>query len=410
MAPERVVIVGGGGAGDTAAFGLRKNGFEGEVLILSADRDRPYDRPYLSKEYLRGEVEADKVYLHDEAEYARNRIELRLGQRVSGGSIAEGRLTLAAGGHAGFDTVIIATGGSPRRPPGAPPAENVFTLRSLSDAGALRDAIRAGRRLLLIGAGFIGAEVGASARTMGKEVLMVESAPVPLARALGEDVGRVYAGFHQSKGVDVRTATTVTEWHLTHGRVTGITLSSGAREEVDVVLLAVGIQPNVEVARALGLTADTGGVTVDAGLRAASGVYCAGDIALHPHPVFGRAIRVEHWEVAKAHGRTIAKSIAAAPVEHRTLPYFWSDQYDLSLEYRGHASNAAQTVWRGDRGSRRFSVFYMAGRLVEAVLSVNDPEVNKAAGVLVQARSEVDPAALASADVDLAELAPGAAT
>jgi 3-phenylpropionate/trans-cinnamate dioxygenase ferredoxin reductase subunit len=399
------VIVGGGGAGDAAAFGLRKEGFDGEIVILSADSDRPYDRPYLSKEYLRGEIELSKVYLHEEDAYSKSRIELHLGTRVTGGTLAGRSLTLTGGSEIGFDTLILATGGSPRWLPGAPRAGNVFTLRSLQDSQAIRDALQASARVLLIGAGFIGAEVGASARTKGKEVIMVEAAPVPLSRALGEEVGQIYASIHRSRGVAVRTGTTVQDWHGSGDRVVGVTLSDGSREEVDLVLLGVGIDANLQIPIALGLPTDAGGVVVDDGLRAAEGVYCAGDIALHRHPILGRAIRVEHWEVAKGQGSGVARSVAGEHTPYDTLPYFWSDQYDVSLEYRGNASGMDELVWRGDRDALRFSVFYLRDGLIDAVLSVNDASTNEAGGALIQSRLRIDAAALADPAVDLAPLA-----
>jgi 3-phenylpropionate/trans-cinnamate dioxygenase ferredoxin reductase subunit len=410
MTAKPVVIVGGGGGGDAAAFALRKKGYDGEVTILSADRDRPYDRPYLSKEFLRGEVELQKVFLHEEAEYSKEKIELRLEERVVGGSLRDRRLSLHGGVEVSFDTLVLSTGGTPRRLPDAPDSYNVFTLRSLRDSQALRDAFKRAKRLLLVGAGFIGAEVGASARQLGKDVLMVESAPVPLARALGAEVGQLYASIHRDHGVDVRTATTVKEWHSYGGRVTGVTLSDGRREEADVVLIAIGIDPNVEVPRALGLPIHDGGVRVDEGLRAADGVYCAGDIALHPHPLLGEAIRVEHWEVAKHHGRGIAASIASSHGAVTRLPYFWSDQYDVGLEYRGHASGSDRAIWRGDKEALNFSVFYIRDRRIHAVLSINDKKVNEIGGKLIESRANVDEKTLADVSVDLAELLPTAAS
>jgi 3-phenylpropionate/trans-cinnamate dioxygenase ferredoxin reductase subunit len=406
VARNRVVIVGGGGVGDAAAFTLRKRGFDGEVVIASADHDPPYDRPYLSKEYLRGEIERAKVILHDEAAYAKERVELRLNQRVTGGSPAAGELTLEGGGRLEFDLLVLGLGGTPRRLPGIPDAENVLTLRSLRDSTAIRQALASTRRLMLIGAGFIGAEVAASARMLGKEVLMVEAAPAPLIRALGKEVGDIYAGIHRRKGVDVRTGTTVQKWHVGGGGVSGVSLSDGSREEVDLVLVAVGIEPNVELPKALGLAVEAGGVRVDEGLRAAGNVYVGGDIALHPHPVLGRAIRVEHWEVAKGHGRGIAAAIAGGHAPYTKLPYFWSDQYDVNLEYRGHASGDDQAVWRGDRLGLAFSVFYLRDGRVEAVLSMNDSKTNEVGGKLIESRRPVEEAALASGDVDLAELLP----
>src|SRR5713226_1449986 len=383
MTAKRVVIVGGGGAGDAAAFALRKKGFGGEVVILSADRDRPYDRPYLSKEFLRGEVELEKVFLHDEADYSKERIELRLQQRVVAGSLAGKMLSLQSVDEVKFDSLVLATGGTPRRLPDAPDSYNVLTLRSLRESQAVRDALKPGTRLLLVGAGFIGAAVGA-------------------------EVGEVYASRHRARGVDVRTGTTVKEWHSYGGRVTGVTLSDGRREEVDVVLIAIGIDPNLEVPRALGLHIEGSGVRVDEGLRAADGVYCGGDIALHPHPILEQTIRVEHWEVAKYHGRGIGSSIASGHAPVTRLPYFWSDQYDVSLEYRGHAAGDDEAVWRGDKEALRFSVFYIRGRRIMAVLSVNDKNTNEIGGKLVESRRVVDSRSLADAAVDLAELVPTA--
>ena len=409
MAPKRVVIVGGGGAGDAAAFALRKKGFDGSIQIISADHNRPYDRPYLSKEFLRGEVELPKVFLHDEGDYAKEKIELRLNQRVVGGSLATHKLELEGAADVGFDILVLGLGGTPRWLPHAPQADNVFTLRSLSDSRAIRKAINESSRVLLIGAGFIGAEVGASARQLGKEVLMVESAPVPLARALGEEVGKIYSSIHSSKGVDVRTGTTVEKWHEEGKQVVGVTLSDGRREAVDLVLLAVGIDPNLELPKALGLPLDGGGVSVDEGLRAAEGVYCAGDIAFHPHPVLGRAIRVEHWEVAKNQGRAIGAAIVSGPTPYTKVPYFWSDQYDVSLEYRGHASGESRAIWRGDREGQTFSVFYFTNGLIDAVLSMNDKKTNELGGKLIESRRPVDESALADSGTDLSGLVPAPA-
>ena len=402
---SRVVIVGGGGTGDAAAFALRKRGFDGEIVILSADRDRPYDRPYLSKEFLRSEVELPKVFLHEEADYVRERIDLRLASPVIGGSLQERTVTVSAG-EVAFDVLVLGLGGTPRRPQGLPSADNVLTLRSLRDSQALSQALGSSKRLLLIGAGFIGAEVAASARKLGKEVIMVEALGVPLQRALGSQVGEIYAEIHRSHGVDLRTGTTVDEWHVNAGRVTGVGLSDGTREDADLVLVAAGIDPNLDLPRALGLPIDGGGVRVDKGLRAAENVYAGGDMAFHNHPVLGRPIRVEHWEVAKGHGRGIAASVVGGDAPYTKLPYFWSDQYDVSLEYRGNAAGDDTAAWRGDRRALTFSVFYLRAGVVEGVLSMNDAKTNEVGGKLIESRRKVDPSALENMDIDLTELVP----
>ena len=405
MAKGKVVIVGGGSGGDAAAFALRKKGYDGPITIFSADHDRPYDRPYLSKEYLRGEVELPKVYLHDEAEYGRQGIDLRLKTRVRSASLTERTVTTGDGHTEKFDVLVLSPGGTPRRLPGVPDAENLFTLRTLRDSGAIKQALGASSRVLLVGAGFIGAEVAASAKTLGKDVLIIEAAPVPLERALGTDVGKVYGAIHRDHGVDLRTGTTIKQWHVDRSRVAGVTLSDGRREEVDAVVLAVGIEPNLDIAKAMNLPIEGGGVKVDEALRAAEGLYVAGDIALHPHPVLGRAIRVEHWEVAKGHGRGIAASIAEGDQPYRKIPYFWSDQYDVSLEYRGHASGEDRAVWRGDVDRRKFSVFYLRDGRVDAVLSMNDKEGGEAGAKLIESRAIVDERKLKDEGSDLAALA-----
>jgi 3-phenylpropionate/trans-cinnamate dioxygenase ferredoxin reductase subunit len=405
---KRVVIVGGGGTGDAAAFALRKQGFDGMITMISSDRDRPYDRPYLSKEFLRGEVELPKVFLHEEADYSKHGIELQLNRKVTGGSIPGGKLAVDGGGEVEFDMLILGVGGTPRRLHDGPRAENVVTLRSLRDSKAIRQALERTSRLLVIGAGFIGAEVAASARQMGKDVLMIEAAPVPLSRALNPEVGEIYARIHRAKGVDLRTGTTVQTWHSEGSRVVGVTLSDGRREEADLVLEAVGIDPNLDLPKALGLTIEGGGVRVDEALRAAEGVYCGGDIALHQHPVLGRAIRVEHWEVAKNQGRGIAANITGGDKPYTKLPYFWSDQYDVNMEYRGNASGDDRAVWRGNRDALSFSVFYLRDGLIDGVLSMNDSKTNELGGKLIESRRPVSESALADMTVDLAELVPAA--
>jgi len=238
-------------------------------------------------------------------------------------------------------------------------------------------------------------------------VLMVEAAPVPLSRALGDEVGRVYASIHRDHGVDVRTGTQVEDWHLKGDRVTDVSLTDGKREEVDMVLLAVGIDPNLDLPKALNLPIEGPGVRADEALKAAENVYVAGDIAFHHHPLLGRAIRVEHWEVAKGQGRGIATSIAAGKsTPYAKVPYFWSDQYDVSLEYRGNASGEDQAVWRGDRDGLHFSVFYLRDGMVDAVLSMNDKEGGEAGAKLIESRHKVDAKALSDSKVDLAQLAP----
>jgi 3-phenylpropionate/trans-cinnamate dioxygenase ferredoxin reductase subunit len=402
----QVVIVGAGAAGDSAAIGLRKNGFEGTVVLLGADPHRPYERPLLSKQYLRDEVTLERAFLRSPEVYEQQGIELLTGHAVMEARAGEKLVRLDDGRDIHFDSLILATGSKPRRPPGLPDASNVFTLRTLDDATALAEAMREARRVLLIGAGFIGAEVAASARLLGKDVLMVEMAPVPLARALGEEMGAIYANIHRSRGVDLRTSTSVSRWIVEDGRVVGVELSDGSRQETDLVLVAIGVEAEAGLAQDLGLELGFGGVLTDEALRAAPDIYCAGDIAAHFHPVFGRHMRVEHWQVAQKQGAACGAAIAGEPKPYEELPWFWSDQYDFNLQYVGNAAAFDQVVWRGDPQSDRFSAFYLKDGVIEAVLSVNDGRTGRQSRDLIRRRLHVDPRTLSNVDADLREITP----
>jgi len=397
--------VGAGAAGDAAAMALRKHGYDGSIVLIGADRHRPYERPFLSKQYLRGEVPIERVFLHPPQEYESQRIELLSGRTVVKAGRADQSVVLDDGRSIRFDTLILATGGTPRRLSGVPNLSNVFTLRSLDDSTAIKAALAESSRLLLLGAGFIGAEVAASARMQGKEVLLVEVAPVPLGRALGQQMGEIYARIHRSRGVDLRTNTSVTRWLTAADRVVGVELSDGSREQIDSVLVAIGIEPRLELARDLGLELGAGGVLVDEALRAAPKILCAGDIASHLHPLYGRRLRVEHWQVAQKQGAACGAALAAESKPFEELPWFWSDQYDVNLQYLGNAQDFDQTVWRGEPESEQFSVFYLKDGVIDAVLSVNDGRTGRRSRELIRRRLPVDPRALADVETDLRELA-----
>ena len=407
-AERRVVIVGAGAAGDGAAEALRKAGFDGPVVLVGRDRHPAYHRPYLSKQFLRDELPIDRVGLRKPDDYGKLGIEWIGDRRAVAASRRDSSITLDDGRSLRFDVLVLATGGSPRWLDTVPRKDNTFALRTLDDAVALKQALAAARRPLIIGAGFIGAEVAASARTMGKDALVVELAPVPLGRALGEEMGQVYARLHRDRGVDLRLSTSVAEWIADGDRVQAVRLSDGTREEVDLVLVAVGIEPELALARDLDLPLQAGGVAVDEALRAGVGVYCAGDIAAHLHPVYGRHLRVEHWQVARKQGQAIGEAIAGEPAPYPELPWFWSDQYDVNLQYLGHAAGFDQAVWRGDRDGGRFSVFYLKEGRVEAVLALNDARTIRFSRELIGGRVSVSPEALADEASDLRALARGA--
>jgi 3-phenylpropionate/trans-cinnamate dioxygenase ferredoxin reductase component len=402
---RRVVIVGAGAAGDGAAEALRKAGFDGPVVLVGRDRHPAYHRPYLSKQFLRGELPLDRVAIRRPDDYEKLGIEW-LGERTAvGASRAESSVVLDDGRFVPFDVLVLATGGRPRWLDTVPRLDNVFALRSLDDGVVLKQALAGARRPLIIGAGFIGAEVAASARMLGKEPLLVELAPVPLGRALGEEMGQVYARIHRERGVDLRTSTAVSEWIADGNRVQAVRLGDREPEEVDLVLVAVGIEPEVALARDLELPMGVGGVLVDETLRAEANVYCVGDIAAHQHPVFGRHLRVEHWQVARKQGQAVGHAIAHEPTPYHELPWFWSDQYDVNLQYLGNAVAFDEAVWRGDRHGERFSVFYLQGGRVQAVLAVNEAKTIRLSRELISRQVPVAAEALAAETSDLKELA-----
>ncbi len=397
--------MGAGAAGDAAAEALRKAGFDGPVVLVGRDPHAAYHRPYLSKQFLRDELPVERVRLRRPEDYEKAGIEWLGGRTAVAASRRDSSVTLDDGRSLPFDELVLATGGSPRWLDGVPRVSNVFALRTLDDGIALKQAVAGASRVLVIGAGFIGAEVAASARTIGKDALVVEVAPVPLGRALGDDMGRWYARLHRERGVDLRLSTSVDGWIANGDRVEAVRLSDGTREEVDVALVAVGIQPELGLAPELGLPLGEHGVLVDEALRAEPGVYCAGDTAAHLHPVYGRHLRVEHWQVARKQGQAIGESIARGDQPHRELPWFWSDQYDVNLQYLGQAATFDRAVWRGDPGGGRFSVFYLKEGRIEAVLAVNDGKTIRFSRDLISRRIPVSEDALAAETSDLRELA-----
>lgn len=399
-ATPRVAVVGAGAAGDAVVHGLRTSGFDGGIVLIGADRHRAYHRPYLSKEFLRDELPVQRVFLRRPDAYADLDVEWLGGRTVREVSRRDSSLVLDDGRSVRFDRLVLATGGTPRRLPDVPPATNVFTLRTLDDASALKQALAGSRRLLVVGAGFIGAEVAASMRTRGKGVLVVERSATPLGRVLGEEMGQLYARIHRQQGVDLRTGAGITRWLTRGDRVEAVELDPGGREAVDAVLVAVGIEPDLSLARGLGLEVVAGGVATDERLQAAPGVYCAGDIAAQFHPVFQRHLRVEHWDVARKQGQTIGRALAGHGGRHEALPWFWSDQYDVKLQYLGNAAGFDGVVWRGDPEARRFSVFYLREGVVEGVLAVNDPKTIRASRELISGRHRVDPGSLAAGGTD----------
>lgn len=393
------VIVGAGRCGASAAETLRAEGFDGRVVLVGDERDPPYSRPPLSKEYLRGEQDHDDVLVRPRPWYDDAGIDLRTGCAAVALDCHSRTVRLAGGDVIRFDRLLLATGGRPRTLPGE--HRRVRYLRTLADAERLRAELPTARHLVIVGAGFIGAETAASARALGAEVTMLEVLDVPLAAVLGAEVGAVYADLHRSHGVRVRTGeglASVTEsadgWVRVH-------TTRGHDIDCDLVVAGIGIIPRTELARAAGIRVDNG-VLVDEFCRTSvPGVFAAGDVANHLHPLAGRHIRVEHDDNAIRQGAAAARAMLGQQAAYGDPHWFWSDQYEANLQYVGHCQGWDQLVVRGSLTDLQFTAFYMNNGRVEAALAVNRPKDIIRARKLIRARRHVAVARLADDTVDL---------
>ncbi len=397
MATQTFVIVGASLAGAKAAETLRAEGFDGRVVLLGAEPERPYERPPLSKEYLRGEADG-KPYVHDEGFYGEQEIELRTSTRVEAIDPGASTVTLAGGETLAFDRLLIATGAQPR-PLTLPGAERALTLRTTADSDTIRARIEAGGRLVTIGAGWIGSEVAASARQKGCEVTILEMTEVPLERVLGPELGAVYRDVHTDHGTTFIGGAAVEA--IEAG---GVRLGDGRLIEADFVVAGVGVQPRTALAEGAGLAVDNG-ILVDEHLRtSAPAIFAAGDVANVAHPFFGERIRVEHWHNALEQGPAAARAMLGSDDPYDRIPYFFSDQYDVGMEYAGFAREWDRVVFRGDRAAREFIAFWVAGGRVLAGMNVNVWDVTDDIQKLIRSRATVDEARLADPDVPLARI------
>jgi 3-phenylpropionate/trans-cinnamate dioxygenase ferredoxin reductase component len=371
---RHVVIVGGGLAGAKTAEALRAQEFDGDVTLLAAEPHLPYERPPLSKGYLIGKASFDEAVVHPEDWYRDHRIDLRRGTRVGAIDAIGHRLGLADGAVIGYDKLVLATGARPRRLslPGAD-AAGLHYLRTREDSDAIRACFGDGQRLIIIGGGWIGLEVAAAARGAGTTVTLLEAAELPLLSVLGPELAQVFADLHRANGVDLRLGVRIDAITTSHGRAVGVRLSDGSTIEADAIVAGVGAAPDLTLAESAGLDLDNG-VLVDASLRSSDpDIYAVGDIANHDHPVFGHRVRVEHWATALKQPAVAVAALLGQPTSYTELPYFYSDQYDLGLEYVGHAPNGSydQVVVRGDLASREFVAFWLAYGRIKAAMNVN---------------------------------------
>lgn len=402
---DSVVIVGGGLTGASAAFELRKLDFPGRVTLIGEEQELPYERPPLSKEYLRGEKPLEAAYVRPLADYDENGIELLRGRRAITLDAPTRRVNLDDGTTLGYDALVIATGAAARTL-GSTRAflEGVRYLRTAADADALRAAASSASAIAVIGGGWIGSEVAASLRQLGHDVTLISNLERPLERVLGPEVAEVYRSVHVEHGV-----------RLVHGHVSllegdrhvdGVRLSDGQRIPADLVVVGVGAAPRIKLATRAGLETRHGAILTDEYLRTSvPSIYAAGDVALAWHPRFARHVRVEHWDNAIHQGRVAAANILGAAEPYARTPYFYSDQYDVGMEYRGFAPEWGRVVVRGDVGAREFLAFWLADGRVSAAMNVNLWDDGEELQRLVESEERVDLDRLGDPTVPLAQAA-----
>jgi 3-phenylpropionate/trans-cinnamate dioxygenase ferredoxin reductase subunit len=408
MSKQRIVILGGGLAGGTAAMALRENGFDGDVTIAGAESRPPYHRPPLSKGYLRGEERFEDQLVNPADGYVSSGIDLRLGVSARRIDPRTKLVELEGGEGLAYDRLLVTTGGRNRRPPiPGLELEGVLQLRTVEEADRIRASAIPGREAVVVGMGFIGSEVTASLRHLGVRVTAIEGLRTPLARVLGEPVGQVLAQVHRDHGVELVLEDSVAAFEGS-GRVERVRTARGRVLPCDFAVVGIGISPNSELLEQAGAATDNG-VMVDELCRTSlPDVFAAGDVTNHRHPVFGR-IRVEHWNNAFQQGRAAALSMLDRGVPYDYIHSFWSDQYDQSLEYVGFAQTWDQLVFRGDPESRRFLAFYLQHGVLRAAFGLNrggDPEADedselKACVPLIRDGLRVDPAVLGNEEHDL---------
>ncbi|HEU0256343.1 MAG TPA: FAD-dependent oxidoreductase [Microbacteriaceae bacterium] len=402
-----IVIVGGGLTAATAAKTLRGEGFDGGIRIFAGENHNPYLRPPLSKEYLQGKAGLDAVWVEKAEWYGENNVQLDTGTTVTAINPA-GHEVEAGGAKVHYDQLLLATGCSPRHLP-IPGADldGVLTLRTLDDSDRLKEILTGGgKHVVLIGGGWIGLEIASSAKQLGNEVVVLERDPIPLGRVLGDELGTYFTQFQRGKGVDIRGSVNITGIVGENGKVTGVGIEGGETVAADVVLMGVGVVPNVSLAKDAGLDVQNGITTNAALATSAPDVFAAGDVAFSLHPALNEHIRSEHWANATGSGEVVAKSMLGQSVQHDMIPYFYTDQFDLGMEYSGYGplTVGAEVAYRGDPKSGEFLAFWLKDGKVVAGMNVNVWDVNEAVQGIIRRGGVVDLGKLADKDVPLDEL------
>lgn len=401
------VIVGAGIAGNAAAETLRKQGFEGEVHLVGAEPHRPYDRPPLSKEFLSGSKEQDKLFFKPEDFYAEHSIQLHLGTEATALDPTSKTLTLADSASLHFDKLLLATGSRVRTLPiPGSELEGIHYLRTIDDSQAIAQSMNSASRVVIVGAGFIGSEVAAVCKTAGLEVTVLEIQPQPMAHILGEEMGAIYANLHTSRGIDLRLQEGISGIRGS-SRAEQVITDQGNAIDCDFVVIGVGIAPDTTLAESAGLEVDRG-ILVDEHCQTSHpDIYAAGDVANWFHPGLGHRLRVEHWDNALNQGAAAAKSMLGAPEPYSPTLYFWSDQYDLNIQYLGHATEWDEIAVRGNPDEEKFTAFYLKDGSVHGALVVNNFRDIRPTRTLIGQKTPITAASLSDESTNLKQLARG---
>jgi 3-phenylpropionate/trans-cinnamate dioxygenase ferredoxin reductase component len=405
MSSQTFVIIGAALAGAKAAEQLRDDGFDGRVVLIGAEPERPYERPPLTKDYLRGESERNSTHVHEAGYYDEHEIELMEGTEVTALDPGARRVTLADGRALEFDRALLATGAQPRpiELPGSD-LDGIHYMRTLADCDRLKQRLAVGGRVAVVGAGWIGSEFAASARQSGLEVVLIAPEQLPNERLFGAEIGAFYRDVHAEHGVELMLGTGVQSF-AGGDAVKRVTTTDGRDVECDFVVIGIGAVPRVGLAEAAGLPVQNG-VLVDEHLRtSAPNVFAAGDVANAFNPFYGQRVRVEHWSNALHQGPAAARSMLGREVSYDRIPYFYSDQYDVGMEYSGYAPEWDEVVFRGDRDGGEFIAFWLRSQRVIAGMNVNVWDVNEHVQALIRSRREVDVAVLTDTGTDLQSLA-----
>lgn len=404
MSEQTFLIVGASLAGAKAAAELRERGFDGRVVFVGTEPERPYERPPLTKDYLRGESEREKVYVHQQGFYEEHQIELLMDTTATAIDPGASRVTLDDARELAYDRLLLTTGAAPRRisVPGAD-LDGVYYLRTLADCDVLRERLDAGGRVVVVGAGWIGSEFAASARQRGLEVTAIDPLALPNERIFGPEIGAFYRDVHTQHGVRLLLEEGV-ESFGGNGAVERVHTAAGKTVDCDFAVVGIGVLPRVKLAREAGLEVDNG-IVVDEKLQtSATNVFAAGDVANAFHPFYEQRIRVEHWSNALNQGPAAARAMLGEPVSYDRIPYFFSDQYEVGMEYSGFATEWDQMVFRGDRAGGEFVAFWLKDRRVIAGMNVNVWDVNEHVQALIRSHQPVDVAALRDPDTPLETL------